>query len=534
VNDTAFDPDAFLAEDDFDPDAFLAEKPEPKTHDALTTFGMNALDSASIIGIPRALAAGEALAETFTGDGKEGIVDRYHRKVKENEPISKGMSADFMEHPVAGMGGQLATAFIPGPKAGVVRGVGALGKLAMKYPKIAKMLALGQRGAALGAVHGAVAGDADTAGGDIEGTLKDAAVGGAMGAGADLVGGAVGKLVEAGGNMASRKLRSDVLTKAKSIIGKYRQQKGEAGNALDRLEIMDELKKAAAAAPAGLPRTPARRMIDKFPGLDTPLRGARVGNAAKDFGQFERNVAKFGSRGVPKIDVAKGMALKDLKKNAGGVLRNLAVRSGGAIVGAELGKAAGNAAGVDPVMPGIIGGLAGGGGSNFFLIRKTTGAILTHPDVLEKVARVVPGLGRALATGGRRLAETVLMAHLRSEGGRKKVLEALSEEEDPPPDDIDLQGYDPDAPEKGPRAPGTLDKGVEPKFDPFEQMPKHLQREETLDENAAIEDDIGKEEYAKYKAQEARKRKKYPMRPAPVPEVKFDHAKYRRPTGGSL
>lgn len=539
--------DGFVADDSGDgfksgtgDDGFVADgEKAPEIHDPVSTFAINALDSASAVGVPTVLAAKDALfgeesakASKRTDDDDplfkhKGILDRY----RQNKKFYKaGMQRASDESPLSALGGQLAPALIPGS---------VLGKANMG------MKAIMGREAVLGGVHGLMGGDADTAGGDIEGTLIEGAAGAGAGGVVGGLGAAGGKFIEYVGDKAGRRLSSEVSKRVASLLGKYGQKKKDAVAAMKNLAIQENMELAqkvpGAVSPAG---KLLNRLKSSFVDVEDDLYDASAANAGKQVRRFVGSQNRFGKSGIPDIPYAQRLAMRNMTSQKMSMIKELAglgarVAAGGA-AGAAVGDAIGPSAGVSPGSARAFGAAIGGGGA-LYVTRKLAATIMDHPQMLIAMSTHLPQFGRKLAAAGGNTGGVVgyLTALLATKQGRAALEASVEEvdstdEADPPPDDIDLQDYDPDAPEKGPRAPGTLDKGVEPKFDPFERMPKNLRHEETFGENTAIEDDIGKEEYAKYKAQEARKRKKYPMRPAPVPEVKFDHAKYRRPTGGSL
>ena len=541
--------DGFVADDSGDgfksdagDDGFVADgEKAPEIHDPVSTFAINALDSASAVGVPTVLAAKDALfgeesakASKRTDDDDplfkhKGILDRY----RQNKKFYKaGMQRASDESPLSALGGQLAPALIPGSALGKTTNMG--------------MKAIMGREAVLGGVHGLMGGDADTAGGDIEGTLIDGAAGAGAGGVVGGLGAAGGKFIEYVGDKAGRRLSSEVSKRVASLLGKYGQKKKDAVAAMKNLAIQENMELAqkapGAVSPAG---KLLNRLKSSFVDVEDDLYDASAANAGKQVRRFVGSQNRFGKSGIPDIPYAQRLAMRNMTSQKMSMIKELAglgarVAVGGA-AGAAVGDAVGPSAGLSPGSAKAFGAAIGGGGA-LYVTRKLAATIMDHPQMLIAMSTHLPQFGRKLAAAGGNTGGVVgyLTALLATKQGRAALEASVNEvdsagEEDPPPDDIELQSYgDEDAPKKM-RAPGTLDKGAELKFDPFDQMPKHLRHEETPEERAAIIHDIGKAEYDRFKASRERKRRKYMLRPAPVPEVKgnFDQYELRR-RGGSL
>lgn len=231
-------------------------------HGPVTAGLLNALDSASIVGLPAVLAAGDVHQgpidaaktsfEAITGDkrGKvKALLDRYYAS---KGKYQAGMDRLADTNPKAAVAGQLAPALIPG---GALAKGATLGKVA-KY------------GLGTGVVMGAARGPAETLRFDKKAatdTLRDTAVGGGVGLGAALIGAAGGKIFEKAGKLAERgmgKVMGKVKSMTRSDLGKHAKKIQEAVGGVENLWNRNKMLEEG-AAPMGrnipVPKAAAER-----------------------------------------------------------------------------------------------------------------------------------------------------------------------------------------------------------------------------------------------------------------------------------
>ena len=427
------------------------EPAKPEIHGAASTAAINALDSTSLFGVPSVIAAKDAVfgeesakASKTTSDDDplfkaKGIVDKYRSNKRW---LEKGMDRAREESPVAALAGQFAPALIPGPK-----GAAGLGGM-MK------------RGAMLGAAHGALGGSADTAGGDIGGTVRDTVLGGAAGALGEGLGAAGGKFVQWVGKKAGNRLSSEVTKRIASLLGKYGQRKKDAVQAMKNLALQEGVEKLPQAAA----QTPAGKILEglkqKFPGVEADLYDASAGNAAKQVRRFVGSQSRFGTSAIPDKQYAAKLALRNMNSASKRAIKDMS----GALLRITLGGAVGSAVLGDRMGQGgaaAFGGALAGGGK-LWATRKTASAIMDHPKMLAAMARYLPSFGERLARGGGNLGAVsgYLMAALATDPGQEALSMAAAEvaldDGLVQPEDLGIE----------PIADRVVESPPKPKFDP--------------------------------------------------------------------
>ena len=416
------------------------EAPASEGH-ALGTFATNALDAASIVGVPSVLAA---LDEVQFGDKNApgtGLIDRFRKR----RDIYRGAkNASDSEEPVAAVAGQLAPALLPGPK-----GIGFV-----------------KRGATMGGLHGLIGGTADTSGGDLEGTVLDTALGAAGGAAGEYLGAAAGRLTKYAGEKAGRQLESGITQRVRSLLGKYGQKKKDAVAAMKNLAIQENLELAPKVA--GPQATPAgdalKRLKLRFPGAEADLYDASQSNAQKQVRRFVGSQKRFGQSAIPDIPYAEKLAIRNMTSASNRALKELgstAVRVG---VGSGLGVALLPQLGFSTRESAAYGG-ALAGGSRLWAARKLATEIANHPKMIAAMSRNLPAFGERMARVGANTGSVAgyLTALLGTDAGREALdasaLEVAEEE------GIKPMGYEPDMTEPGVPAESEMDPNSMPEVE---------------------------------------------------------------------
>lgn len=406
------------------PAADAIEEPGGLTTGPGTTFGLNALDSLSVAGVPTVLGGLDAVRGIDSADLKshgslnpienaKGILDRYYAN---KDFYSKGMERLGTANPKAEIAGQLAPIAVPG---------GALAKGA-------KLGSIVKAGAAIGTGYGALRGPAHTLAGDVDGTLLDAGTGGLAGAGLSLLGAGAGKLIEKGGNIARggmAKVLNEVRERTATDIGKTSKKAGEAVGGIENLFNKQGMEDAAANAQVGLAKRRGPAAVPyrgNVPGADNVpldiqenLLNRRQGNAEAVIQKFKDLRAKYGELLRPSTKDLNAKNLEGIRGEASGHIR-------GAVQSAALGYAGykgAEAAGVDPRIGAAVGGAGG-----LYAARKFSQAVFSHPATLQKLMALRP-IGQALARLGGKAAsnpETVkaIVYALRDHPEVKAVLES--------------------------------------------------------------------------------------------------------------
>lgn len=397
-------------------------------HGPVTAGLLNALDSASIVGLPAVLAAGDVHQgpidaaktsfEAITGDkrGKvKALLDRYYAS---KGKYQAGMDRLADTNPKAAVAGQLAPALIPG---GALAKGATLGKVA-KY------------GLGTGVVMGAARGPAETLRFDKKAatdTLRDTAVGGGVGLGAALIGAAGGKIFEKAGKLAERgmgKVMGKVKSMTRSDLGKHAKEIQEAVGGVENLWNRNKMLEEAAApmgrnvGPVAKPTltgnptvaSPGRK-LPSHPPLQGPapfggVPGAenvpkqvqesllrhRQGAAEKAIGKFQALEQQYGKLRRPPTRVLLEKNLAQVKKDATAGLKKI----GTAAVMGGVGYKAAEAAGINPTY-----GAAAGGMGGLYAMRKASMAAGAHPDILAALMKLKP-FGAAVAKLGAKGATT--------------------------------------------------------------------------------------------------------------------------------
>lgn len=429
------DDDGFVPESD----GFRSEPGAENKADASagTTGVLHALSGLSMVGLPNVLGAVDTLRgrqsevsvdrpDLRPGDqnfDKRSLVERFY---KNREFYQRGMDRGAETSPKAALAGDLAPMLIPGP-AGKGKAASTIGRLAF-------------RGAVQGGTHELFRGDAKTLEGDVAGTALDVVKGAGAGAAANVGGGLIGKGVEKVGTAVGGKLRGDILEKAKSLIGRYRQQKQEASSASEKAALHDAmehvkglLRRAEVDQGGRLTRveravTPAGKVLREAPdNLVKDLQEGAAGNLERVQSRFLDNQAKFGKRGVPGVKQAKALAEQQLQSESQGIVKPVLK----ALVGGSVGAAGG----------GEIAALAGFDRSTGRLLGAGVAAksILSNPKVMKAIGNTFPQLGRKLATMGGNAAEAAVQ-RLMEEGDFRSTVEAAQSEDD--------DGFTPESPSK--------------------------------------------------------------------------------------
>jgi len=366
------------------------EQAKPEIHGAPSTLGISALDSLSLAGVPAIIGAKDALfgeesakaSETTTDDDPhfkaKSVVDRFRSN---RDWLRKGMDRAKAESPGAFLAGQMAPMLTP-------TGAGAA------PIKLGQMM---KRGAALGGAHGAIGGSADTSGGDLEGTLLDAGVGGVAGAVGEGLGAAGGKFIKWMGDRAGKRLSSEVSRRVASLLGTYGQKKKDAVAAVKNLAIQEGVEQMPQAVAGGKAAQIRAGLAGRFPQAEADLMDASAKNAAKQVRRFVGSQRRFGPGAIPDKQYAAKVALRNMnsqKMNAIKELLGLGVRAGaGAAIGGAIGGAQGGGTGAAY-------GSAIGGAGGLFVARKMAQNIMEHPKVLQAMASRLPDFGERLARAG--------------------------------------------------------------------------------------------------------------------------------------
>lgn len=251
-------------------------------------------------------------------------------------------------------------------------------------PLKAGVTGLMARGAVHGAGQAALGGDKSFVD-DPEAALKETAAGGALGAGASLLGMIPGKVLEAGGNMARgalskvlNKVNSEAISEHASQLGSKAKQAQEAVGGLENLHLADEMKWAGPQAPAFRGLTP--RQVNE-------LLARRQGNAHEKIADFFNNPKQVESM---KTLIARGM--QNANEKATGAVKDIAVAGALGLGGGEVA----DKLGLDKKW-----GYAIGGAAPLWFLRNAAAKVLKHPDSLQRLVGM-KGVGQALAQVGAR------------------------------------------------------------------------------------------------------------------------------------
>lgn len=397
-----------------EPGEDVAGKPEKPGH-ALGTFGVNALDALSVVGVPTVLAAKDAIRGVETAKGtpektdddprwkERSLLDRYRANKK---VLSRKMQASNEEEPLAAVGGQLTAALVPGPKGSFIA-----------------------RGAATGALHGLLGGSADTAGGDVAGTAVDTALGAAGGALGEGVGAAAGRFTRWVGERAGKKFGNELSTRVRSLLGKYGQKKKDAVQAVKNLKLQEGMEDATQVMTPGVAGRIRQGLAGQFPGAEADLMDASAKNAAKEVRRFVGSQNRFGPSGIPDKQYAVKLAMRNMTSGANRALKD----AGGALVrsaaGGAIGAGVASALGFNEYAGAATGG-ALAGASRLWALRKTAEKIMEHPRMLIRMRDTLPTLGSRMQTFGGNTGASVgyLTALLGTESGRRSFEAALEQE----------------------------------------------------------------------------------------------------------
>jgi len=421
MNPRTLDDDGFVPDEE--DDGFVPDdEPKKEIHGSGSTFGINALDSASIVGVPAVIGMKDALfgeesakASKRTDDDdprfkEKGLLDRYRSN---KEWLKKGMGRAADESPVAALGGQFAPILIPGQNP--TKGLSLL-------PSMMK------RGAAVGGLHGLLGGDADTAGGDIKDTLIDTAAGAAGGALGEGAGSAGGKFVKWMGKKAGTKLEEGISSRAASLLGKYGKKKGEVAGARRILRNEAVLEQQVGTKTPGLAERQYNRLKSQFPAVDRAGSNAERANARRVFRRQQGSIKRFGGDGDPSKAYAREVANRNMLSQSKAQIKDLlglGVRAG---VGAAVGGAVGNA--IDSPR-GAYYGAAIGGASGGYIARKLAKNVMEHPVILYRMGSKLPAFGERMARLGGASGATAgyLTALLATKQGRQALEAAVSEDD---------------------------------------------------------------------------------------------------------
>ncbi len=424
------------------------------SHGPKTSFFLNALDSASGVGLPAVMGMVDAAtgrdsgaeAKSIGADPNwkaKGLLERYYQ----NKDFYKGgMKRLGDTNPKSAIAGQIAPAVVQMaiPGAGAVgAGTKALGA-ASKLKNIAKV------GAVAGGTAGLLRGDSHTLDGDLAGTAVDTGIGAGVGTLAGLAGAGVGKVVEAGGNLAgkaSQRIMAMVRAAAKSEQAGF-AKKAQMGIGADRniagdLERLEEKLGFRSASPASAAAPPVKvqppgyrggnQTVNGSPGragaapqpptvigppgasqvhmpkgnthttapgpgaANLKLQGGDAWMAQKGVKYDERarqNLLdlreKYGDRAMPPL---KDMIARGLKGVRAGANAGLMTAAKG-LAGGYVGMKAADAVGIDPKIGAAVGGLGAA-----FAVRKASLAAAQHPDIMGALMKLRP-VGQALAISG--------------------------------------------------------------------------------------------------------------------------------------
>lgn len=376
------------------------------SHGPGTSFALNALDSLSMVGVPTVLGGLDAVRGIdsadkeskgkFSLDSLSTTMDRYRKNKGFYEGGMKRLADNNKKSALAG---QFAPMVVPG---------GALMKGAKLLPTMA-------RGAVTGAATGALRGSAATADGDIEGTLKDAAIGGAAGAVLSGAGAVAGKAVEAGGNLARKgmtKVLAEVKKRTNSDIGTAKNLAGQAAGAVENAWNANAMKNAAG------PRGVVPGLAHRDPAQVARNLGRREGNVDRALDVEAALFKKHGQKLREPIKVLNAKHTAELGKEATGHLKG-AVQAAGMWYAGYKGA---EAVGVDPRIGAAIGGAGG-----IYAIRKISQAATSHPETLKKLMALKP-IGQWLARQGAKGASVpkniaAIVYAMRDKPEVKRVLE---------------------------------------------------------------------------------------------------------------
>ncbi len=384
------------------------------SHGPGTSFALNALDSASMVGLPTVLGGIDAVAgvqsEKPVGQSEayepsderrpvteramellKQVRDRYY---KNKDFYQGGMDRLSDSNQKSAIAGQLAPALIPGSSM-------------MKGAKLGQIAA---RGAASGALSGALRGPSKTLEGDIAGTAEDAGAGGVIGGGLALGGALIGKGIEKGGDLARRgmaKVAGQAEDATASELGKFAkvQQAGQAA----RRRLPDDIDAMNKTVQFG-----KTAEIE----ADRKMAGDAVKNALGEKQLAQGNKAKWGPSGAPPESELNAKHMADIQKQAWKGLGQIAGTGAATVGGYEVAKKLG----VDPK----IGALVGAGGAGSVFLRKAALSAAKNPAMLKKLMSLEP-VGQAVARLGARGAEKnvgAIIYALRNHPEVKKVLEA--------------------------------------------------------------------------------------------------------------
>lgn len=446
---------------------------KPEIHDSVSTFGLNALDSLSVVGVPSVLAMKDAVfgeesakASKNTEDddpefSTKGLIDRYRQNKKF---YREGMGRAADESPGAAIAGQLTAALIPGPK-----GVGVL-----------------KRAASTGGLHGLLGGSADTLGGDLQGAIVDAGVGTGGALVGEAIGSAAGKGIKYLGDVAARRLGNARTEKIASILGKLGQRKKDAVAAVKNLNIQEALESAPEeAVDLGVTRagrgqlakgkSPVGQLRDKlrseFPDAEKDLYDASAGNASKEVRRFVGAQKRFGTKsGMPTKERVGEIADRMLESAGDKGLRDTTKALTRIVGGAVVGNYTLQGLGFSPAESKAIGATLAGGGP-LYALRKTGAALTKHPRILQALATRLPALGKRMANKGGDLGTVAgyVTALLGTDAGRRAANEAVQSVADETVDPETADGIS----AEGAPAPQLIpseDEGVRPELIPSERQ----------------------------------------------------------------
>ncbi|MDX2014196.1 MAG: hypothetical protein SFW67_28615 [Myxococcaceae bacterium] len=375
---------------------------------AAGVFGVNALDSLSVVGVPAVLAA---VDEVKYGDSNAkglGVLDRYRKR---RDIYRKAKSDADATSPAATLGGQLAPALIPAPK-GATLAQGA------------------KRGAAVGALHGLLGGSADTAGGDLEDTVTDVVAGAAGGAGGELLGAAAGRFTRYLGEKAGSRLDRAILERVRSILGKYGQRNKDAVAAVKNLKIQDAVEQLPSSGQPGAAGKALAKIGQEFPQAEADLMAASAKNARKQVRQFDRRQQAFGPTATPDEQLIRSNVEKNISNRASELVKSTAAMGARGALGAAAGAGIAAATGNESSQGAAL-GAAIGGASKLYAARKLAKSVMEHPMMLQIMAKKLPALGNRMASTGGNMGMVAgyLTALLATDDGQRAFEEAQAEAE---------------------------------------------------------------------------------------------------------
>lgn len=327
-------------------------EPGGLSHGPGTSFALNALDSLSVVGLPTTLGLKDALM----GDAKDGDFRTRYRKAKQF--YEGGMDRLHDTNPKSATAGQVAPMAIPG---------GAM----MKGAKLAQ---LAKMGATMGAAGGAFRGPSDTMGGDLAGTVKDTALGGAVGAAIAPVASLGGKAIEYGGKLAGKgmaKVMGDVASRSASAEGRYAKIQAMGQGA--RRNLPGDIAAASDPLATAEDRALAREAV-------------KYGQGAK--AEAIGNKQKWGPRAAPSRFDMDASHLKEIQKEAWEGAGQLAKTAAVGVAGYHGAKALG----INPA----IGATLGGAGGGAVFLRQAALSAAKNPAILQKLMKLTP-VGQAVA-----------------------------------------------------------------------------------------------------------------------------------------